>query len=220
MKGKGTINVCVRWSATVKFTTAWRDQIVSSMEKWFNGWFKSLGTYGCFPYSDGIKVRLTGIAVKPGKESVLEWSDRTIPVYTETESGSDPPGEPKCPDNCSFFVNWNHSFPNCKAGEDMHFDYSIWLGDTLPGGAGAVGGDWGVRMPRATFTGSLGSDTFYIIAHEMGHGFGIQDYYDWTGSRPAGGSVMIVGSSGATPTTADSWLLKRVWKEEKALRGW
>ena len=220
MKGQGTINVCVRWSGTKKFTTAWRDEVAASMERWFNGWFKALGPYGCFPYPDGVKVRLTGVAVKPGQESLLEWSDRSIPVYTETEPDTDPPGEPKCPDSCSFFQNWNHSFPKCAAGEDMHFDYDVWLGDTLPGGAGAVGGDWGVRMPRATFTDALGDSNFYIIAHEMGHGFGIQDYYDWTGSTPSGGSVMIVGSSGPTRTQGDAWLLKRVWKEQKALRGW
>jgi hypothetical protein len=220
MKGQGTINVCVRWSGTAKFTTAWRDEIAPSMERWFNGWFKALGSYGCFPYPDGVKVRLTGIAVKPGQQSLLEWTDRSIPVYTETDSGTDPPGEPKCPDSCSYFQNWDHSFPRCAAGEDMHFDFDLWLGDTLPGGAGAVGGDWGVRMPRATLTDALGDQSFYIMAHEMGHGFAMQDYYDWTGSRPAGGSVMIVGSSGATPTQADAWLLRRVWKEQKALRGW
>jgi hypothetical protein len=26
-----------------------------------------------------------------------------------------------------------------------------------------------------------------VIEHEMGHGFGFQDYYDWTGSTPWAG---------------------------------
>jgi hypothetical protein len=55
----------------------------------------------------------------------------------------------------------------------------------------------------------------------MGHGFGFQDYYDWTGSAPTGGSLMIVGStSSQIPTIADRWLLLRTWKEMKSLRGW
>lgn len=220
IKGNGVINLCIRWSATTKFTAAWRDQIASSMASWFNDWFEALGPYGCFPYPNGVTVNITGIAVKPGQESILEWSDRSIPVYTETDRNTDPPGEPKCPDNCSFFVNWDHSFPKCAAGEDMHFDYDVWLGDTLPGGAGAVGGDWGVRMPRASFTGELGQPTFNMIEHEMGHGFGMQDYYEWTGSRPSGGSVMIVGSAWGKPTVGDAWLLRRIWKEQKAMRGW
>ena len=54
-----------------------------------------------------------------------------------------------------------------------------------------------------------------------GHGFGMQDYYTWRGARPAGGSIMIVGStSSASPTEGDKWLLRRTWKEMKALRKW
>lgn len=55
----------------------------------------------------------------------------------------------------------------------------------------------------------------------MGHGFGFQDYYTWTQDTPAGGSLMIVGSTNSqVPTTGDIWLLRRTWKEVKALRGW
>lgn len=219
MKGQGAINLCVRWGATTKFTTAWRDQIAPSMEAWFNDWFKALGSYGCFPYPNGITVKLAGIAVK--NESLLEWTDRTIPVYTETDRGTDPPGEPKCPDACSFFQNWSHSFPNCPGGEANHFDYDVWLDDALPGGgAAAVGGDWGVRMPRSGFTSVLGRES-HVLEHEIGHGFGFQDYYDWNGSRPSGGSLMIVGSSSSQKASiGDTWLIRRTWKEQKAKRGW
>jgi hypothetical protein len=93
----------------------------------------------------------------------------------------------------------------------------------LPGGGGAaaVGGDWGLRMPVDTFLGAFNEPSDHIIEHEMDHGFGIQDYYDWTGSKPKGGSIMIVGStSSEAPTMADIWLLKRTWKEMKSMRGW
>jgi hypothetical protein len=60
-----------------------------------------------------------------------------------------------------------------------------------------------------------------VFEHEIGHGFGFQDYYTWTGSTPAGGSLMIVGSTNSqVPTTGDQWLLRRTWVEMKALRGW
>jgi hypothetical protein len=76
-------------------------------------------------------------------------------------------------------------------------------------------------MPVDTFLNSFSRKSFGICEHEMGHGFGFQDYYDWTGSRPQGGSLMIVGSSSNEgPTTGDVWLLRRTWKEMKALRGW
>jgi len=75
-------------------------------------------------------------------------------------------------------------------------------------------------MPVSNFVASMGQSNL-VIEHEMGHGFGFQDYYDWTGSTPAGGSLMIVGStSSQTPTVADQWLLRRTWKELKTLRGW
>jgi hypothetical protein len=218
MKGKGEINLCVRWGASRAMTTAIRDQIAPAMERWFNGWFTALGSYGCFPYPKGIKVRLTGVAVKPNQKSLLQWNDNSVAIYTETDGE----GEPKCPDACSFFDNWSHEFPGCQGGEAKHFDYSVWLNDTIGGGAGAVGGDWGVRMPVASFVNVLNQSSDHTIQHEMGHGFGMQDYYDWTGSTPAGGSAMIVGSHWGDPvvTTGDSWLIRRIWKEQKAQRGW
>jgi len=215
--GKGQINLCVRWGATSAPTATVKSGMAGAVEKWFNDWFTNLTDYGCFPYPH-ITAKVTGWAVKAGNTSWVSDLDSSIKVYTETDSD----GEPKCPDNCSFFNNWSHSFPNCAGGEAYHTDYWLWLDDALPGGGGAaaVGGDWGLRMPVSNFVASMGkSDS--VIEHEMGHGFGFQDYYDWTGSTPAGGSLMIVGStSSPSPTTADRWLLLRTWKEMKSLRGW
>jgi hypothetical protein len=55
------------------------------------------------------------------------------------------------------------------------------------------------------------------MLHEIGHGFAISDYYNWTGSKPAGGSVMIIGSSSGL-TVGDQWMVRRYWKETRALR--
>jgi hypothetical protein len=218
IKGDGVINLCLRWGTSRQLTTEVRDKIAPAMQTWFNEWFKALGDYGCFPYPDGVTVKLTGVAVRPGEESLIEWNDDSVPIYTETDAE----GEPMCPDSCSFFSNWSHEFPNCAGGEENHFDYSVWLNDSMGGGAAAVGGDWGLRMPVDDFVNSLDRPSADTIEHEMGHGFGMQDYYDWTGSTPEGGSVMIVGSNygGPTITVGDTWLIRRVWKEQKALRGW
>jgi hypothetical protein len=217
---KGQINICVRWGASSAPSAAVKSGMAAAAERWFNDWFKNLDGYGCFPYPR-ITAKVTGWAVKPGNESWVSDLDSSIKVYTETDSGTDPPGEPKCPDACSFFTNWNHSFPSCPGGEAFHTDYWMWLDDRLPGsGAAAVGGDWGLRMPVSNFIASMAQSNS-VIEHEMGHGFGFQDYYDWTGPTPVGGSLMIVGSSNTqVPTTADIWLLRRTWKEMKSLRGW
>ena len=116
-------------------------------------------------------------------------------------------------------MNWSHEFPTCTAGEAFHTDYWLWLDDSISGGAAAVGGDWGLRMPVRSFIAAMGKSDL-VIEHEMRHGFGFQDYYDWTGATPAGGSLMIVGSTNSqAPTTGDAWL-RRTWMEMKALRGW
>ena len=220
MLNKGQMNLCVRWGATTAVPATVRMNLESTIARWFNDWFKALGSYGCFPYSNGIQVKVTGWAVKPDKQSLLTGIDSTIPVYTETDGD----GEPKCPDACSSFVHWDHVFTGCAGGAANHSDYWLWFDDTLPGGGGAaaVGGDWGLRMPVSTFTDHFGDTSFLIAEHEMGHGFGFQDYYDWTGSTPNGGSLMIVGSTGGkqSPTVGDTWLLRRTWKEMKTLRGW
>lgn len=219
--GGGEINLCMRWGASSAPSTAVKQKTAAAVERWMNDWFKALGSYGCFPYPDGVKVKITGWAVPPGKESWVSDLDDSIAVYTETDGD----GQPKCPDTCSFFTNanWNHEFPRCPGGEAFHTDYWIWVSDALPGGgAAAVGGDWGLRMPVTSFVNSLDRQSDFVIEHEIGHGFGFQDYYDWTGSRPTGGSLMIVGSTGgqSSPTLGDTWLIRRTWKETQALRGW
>jgi hypothetical protein len=220
MLNKGQMNLCVRWGATSAVPASVRMNLESTISRWFNDWFKALGSYGCFPYGSGIKVKVTGWAVKPGQQALLAGVDASIPVYTETDGD----GEPKCPDACSSFVHWDHQFTSCPGGDANHSDYWLWFDDTLPGGGGAaaVGGDWGLRMPVSTFVNHFNDTSFLICEHEMGHGFGFQDYYTWTGSTPAGGSLMIVGSTGGkqSPTVGDTWLLRRTWKEMKALRGW
>jgi hypothetical protein len=219
VEGQGVVNVCVRWGATTTFTTAARDQIERSMRTWLQGWLQYLEVDACFPYPQGVTVKLAGIAVKPGQESLLEWTDRTISVYTETDPASDPAGEPRCPDACSFYLHQDHEFPDCPGGAEAHFDYAIWLDDALPGNAVAVGSGWGLRMPARAFTAALGAASDRRIQQVMGYGFGFQSYASWTGSAPAGGALMF-GDGGAPPKAADGWLLRRLWQEQKVLRGW
>jgi hypothetical protein len=215
--GKGQVNVCVRYGATRAVTPATRDAIAPAMQRWFNKWITLLSPYDCFPYPS-IAVKISGWAVKPGQESVLQWTDRTVPVYTEVSDGSDQAkGEPKCPDACGFFFHPDHVFTGCPGGADNHFDYTLWLDDTLPSGNTAEGSDWGVRMPVATLLNDLTTDAFWVMLHEMGHAFALSDYYSWKGSTPAGGSIMMIGSSNGL-TVGDQWMLRRYWKETRALR--
>jgi hypothetical protein len=218
VQGGGEINLCVRWGASSPPSSEVKTNVAASVERWMNHWFTALGNYGCFPHPNGIQVKVTGWAVRPGNEAWVADLDESIAVYTQTDAE----GEPKCPDTCSFFTNWDHQFPQCPGGEAFHTDYWIWVSDELPhGGAAAVGGDWGLRMPVASFVESLDRAADFVIEHEIGHGFGFQDYYEWTGATPAGGSLMIVGSTSMqSPTVGDTWLIRRTWREMQELRGW
>ena len=161
MLNKGSLNLCVRWGATSAVPDTVRMNLAATIERWFNDWFKGLGDYGCFPYGAGIKVKVTGWAVKPGMQALLGAIDPAIPVYTETDAD----GEPKCPDACSSFVHWDHKFTGCPGGEAAHSDYWLWFDDALPGGGGAaaVGGDWGLRMPVKTFTNAFNNTSYMIL---------------------------------------------------------
>lgn len=216
---QGALNLCVRWGATSAVPAMVNQNLEITIQRWFHDWFEQLTDYDCFPYGTGIQVKVTGWAVRPGKEALLAAVDSSLPVYTEL----DKEGEPKCPDACSSFVHWDHDFAKCPGGADNHTDYWLWFDDKLPGdgGAAAVGGDWGLRMPVKTFLDAFDKPSDNIVEHEMGHGFGFQDYYTWTGPKPEGGSLMIVGSSDDdAPTLGDRWLLRRTWRELKRLRGY
>ncbi len=216
MLGKGQINLCMRWGASTAPSATVKSGIASTYQKWFNGWFSQLEGYGCFPYPS-ITVKVTGWAVKSGNTSwVSDVDTTTAKIYTATDGS----GEPKCPDSCSFFSNPSHSFPSCPGGETFHHDYWVWIDDG--NAAAGEGGDWGIRVPVAALNNAMSNVAYDVntFMHEMGHGFGFQDYYDWTGSTPAGGSLMIVGPNTTSPTVGDTWLIRRTWKEMKTLRGW
>jgi hypothetical protein len=215
--GKGQINVCVRWGASTAPSPAVKTGAATAMQKWFGDWFSQLDGYGCFPYPN-VTVKITGWAVKSGHESwVSDVTGTDAKLYTETDGS----GEPKCPDSCSFFSNPSHKFPSCPGGEAFHHDYWLWIDDG--NAAAGEGGDWGVREPVAALDNALKNVAYDVntMEHEMGHGFGFQDYYDWNQDWPVGSSLMIIKDPLPTsPTLGDKWLIRRLWKEQKALRGW
>ena len=65
---------------------------------------------------------------------------------------------------------------------------------------------------------SLDSDNIHILLHEMGHGFGLLDFYDWV---PQGQTsfVMMAGSA-VEITEFDAWMLRDWYRKLKSVRGW
>jgi hypothetical protein len=89
----------------------------------------------------------------------------------------------------------------------------LWLTDDF----GFVGGDWGERLDRQYFVDSVEQDNQHILIHEMGHGFGFPDYYNWDVWSPTVAAPACVMNAGAAAqvTPWDSWMLRRTWSEIK-----
>lgn len=74
-------------------------------------------------------------------------------------------------------------------------------------------------MNCLSHSGNNGSYSLHILEHEMGHGFGLPDFYGGegeSGGYPPGGfpgdgtSIMMAGSS-MSITDFDGWMLRYVW---------
>ncbi|HSC89852.1 MAG TPA: hypothetical protein VLC09_21395, partial [Polyangiaceae bacterium] len=100
-----------------------------------------------------------------------------------------------------------------------HYDLSLWLTEGMNGGAG---GDWGQRVGRGYFVGAASQPTLHILSHEMGHGFGFPDYYEWATwmpGTPAPPSIMVAGAAFEV-TDWDTWMMRRLWSELRVSRNW
>ncbi|KAI3331371.1 hypothetical protein F4824DRAFT_294479 [Ustulina deusta] len=204
----GKINVCVRWESDTTVTEAQRAKVASVYATQYQKWFAWLYGYDNFPYSD-VEVNVVGWAVK--KASLLQGSTADITVYTDTDAD----GAPQCAEACGRFFHQDSNYNSCPGGDDAHYDHSLWLTDGFDGGAG---GDWGQRIGREYFIGALDSSDVHILLHEMGHTFGLDDFYDYL---PTGQTNFIMNSGSSTVITDfDGWMLRNWWNGLSRYRGW
>ncbi|MEV0131960.1 hypothetical protein AB0H83_26285 [Dactylosporangium sp. NPDC050688] len=66
--------------------------------------------------------------------------------------------------------------------------------------------------------GAVNADNIHILLHEIGHSFGLDDFYDWTPSG-VGGFIMKAGSA-AQITEFDAWMLRDWWRHLKNRYGY
>lgn len=124
-------------------------------------WFEYMYGYDNFPYTN-ITVDVVGWAVKD--KSLLQGSTAGIEVYTDT----DVDGVPQCAESCGRFFHQDGDYSGCAAGEDRHYDQSLWLTAGFEGGAG---GDWGQRIGSEYLLGELEAESIHILLHEIVSGF-------------------------------------------------
>jgi hypothetical protein len=208
MANRGYINYCVRWDSSASVTAAQRDQIHATLARQYKKWIDAMVGHNGFPYAD-VPVRVVGWAVRDRAQ--LQWSDSSVDIYVNNIREN----APQCSEPCGRFFNQSGNYPNCPGGVARHYDHSLWLTDGFGGGAG---GDWGQRMGREYFMNNINAENLTILLHEIGHTYGLDDFYDWT---PSGQCCFIMKAGSASQITEfDRWMLRDWWRHLKSRYGY
>ncbi len=210
MAGAGTINYCVRWDSSASVTAAQRDAIAANLSRSFNKWMAAMTENGAgwnrWPYPT-VNVKVVGWAVRDRAQ--LQWTDSSVDIYVNNIREN----APQCSEPCGRFFHVDGNYSGCPGGASHHYDMSLWLTAGFSGGAG---GDWGQRIGSEYYLGALGQENIHILLHEMGHTFGLDDFYDW--DPGVGGFIMMAGSA-TQITEFDKWMLRDWWRHLKSRYG-
>lgn len=92
---------------------------------------------------------------------------------------------------------------------------SLWL----TSGSGAVTVETGgQRLGSEYYMNNINAADITILLHEMGHTFGLDDFYDWT---PTGQCCFIMNAGSASQITEfDKWMLRDWWRHLKSRYGY
>lgn len=238
--GKGTINYVVKWQSYRTVTYEQRQQFEKMLSDCINGWNDWLAGYENWPY-DHIDVKIVGWAVID-KNCLIDLHEDEI-VYTDTKyydaqydtsNGRDviPDKEPFAPDNISRFYHFENSNNpyfdayNYSGGLDKRFDMYMWATQGFPD-IGGCGGDWGQRLSDTAYLNMIDSSGIHVLEHEIGHGFGMTDFYGGEGELdgfppggfPGGENSLMMAGSASKITTFDGWMLRYMWTKIKDEEG-
>lgn len=229
--GKGTINYVVRWQSYKQVTLEQRQKFEVMLSDSINAWAQWLSGYENWPY-DHINVNVVGWAVID-ESCLLDLQDDEI-VYTnltdydstyDTSNGYEtiPDKLPNAPSEISRFDHFYDTSYEYPGGLDKRFDMYMWATQGFPA-IGGCGGDWGQRLSDDAYLNMIDGTGIHVFEHELGHGFGMTDFYGGEGESDGfppggfpttnGGSLMMAGSS-AEITDFDGWMLRYMWTKIK-----
>lgn len=204
MANDGALHYCVRWESDEPVTAELRDRVHEVLAEQNAQWIDAVRGFDGFPY-DEVPVRV--VAWAAADADTLQWDDDAVDRYI---GDLDAEGAPRCAPECDRFHNQDGDYSDCPGGDEAHFDQSLWLTDGFGGGAG---GDWGQRMGREYFVGSLDQEHITILLHEIGHTYGLDDFYDWT---PTGVENFLMKAGTADRITEfDAWMARDFWRHLK-----
>jgi hypothetical protein len=203
MANGGSMNYCVRWDSSTPVTAAQRDQVQATLSRQFKKWMDVMAGHNGWPYAN-VPVKVVGWAVRD--RNTLQWTDNSVDIYVNNIREN----APQCSEPCGRFFHIDGNYSGCPGGGSHHYDMSLWLTSGFSGGAG---GDWGQRISSEYYMSNLNTDNVHILLHEIGHGFGLDDFYDWT---PTGQCCFIMNAGSATMITEfDKWMLRDWWRHLK-----
>lgn len=228
--GKGTINYVVKWQSYRTVTYEQRQKFETMLSECINGWNDWLAGYENWPY-DHIDVNIVGWAVID-KNSLLDLHDDEV-VYTDTKyydsqydtsNGRDtiPDKEPYAPSEISRFDHFTEKNYQYPGGLDKRFDMYMWATQGFPD-IGGCGGDWGQRLSDTAYLNMIDGSGIHVLEHEIGHGFGMTDFYGGEGEIdgfppggfPGGENSLMMAGSAAKITNFDGWMLRYMWTKIK-----
>ena len=211
MANRGSINYCVRWESGAPVSAALRDRIHAALKRQFGKWMAAMVDNGRATTPGRTPTcRSTSSAGRCGTARPCS-GPTTRSTSTSTTSRGD---APQCAPDCGRFFHQDGNYSRCPGGAARHYDQSLWLTNGFQGGAG---GDWGQRVGQEYFIGALAQENIHIYLHEVGHTFGLDDFYDWT---PTGQCCFLMkAGSAAQITEFDKWMFRDLWRHLKSRYG-
>ena len=229
--GNGTINYMVRWQSYRTLKLEQRQQLEKLVSDSINGWNDWLKGWDGWKY-DHVDVKIVGWAVLD--KSVLQDLQPDEVVYDnlisdydstyDTSNGVDtiPDKLPSAPSEISrfdHFADSSYVYPN---GLDSRFDMYLWGTQGFPN-IGGCGGDWGQRLSDTAYLNMLDGTGIHVLEHEIGHGFGMTDFYGGEGESngfppggfPGGENSLMMAGSAMKITDFDGWMLRYMWSKIK-----
>lgn len=232
--GKGTINYVVKWQSYKTLTLEQRQGLEVMLSDAINAWTDYLVGYDNWPYQH-IDVKIVGYAVidpscieDPQPDEIIYTTTQYYDSQYDTSNGYEtiPDKEPFAPSELSRFDHFADESYQYPGGLDKRFDMYMWATEGFPS-IGGCGGDWGQRLSDTAFTSMIGGNNLHVQIHEVGHGFGITDFYGGEGESngfppdgfPGDGTSIMMAGSSTVITDFDGWLLRYIWSKIKDEQG-